>query len=211
MLIVVEGADGSGKDTIGKALAEALRAKLICFPQRHTPTGKLIDAYLHGKWTAAGPRVPVGCSALAFQALQVANRMEVMKELNGYASRADVHCVLVRYWQSGVVYGGYDGVDQEYLENLHSGMARAHHNILLDVSPEEALERRRLRDKAKGVDPEIYEGDKERVADLVRAYQQLWTKNLSKPGWHIVSACATPEEVLAEVLRCVLPSPVPLR
>lgn len=53
-LIVFEGCDRAGKTTQCKKLVERLKndnmkVKFMNFPNRETPTGKIIDAYLRNK------------------------------------------------------------------------------------------------------------------------------------------------------------------
>ncbi len=127
-----EGIDGSGKTTLAKAVAKEIGAKVISFPNYDSPTGRLIKAHLCKQWSCMwdpsvhGPDENLGTSAMVFQALNIANRMELMRHFGvAYHSHTD-HIVLVRYWRSGVVYGQMDGLDKGWLLDAHESMVRAH-------------------------------------------------------------------------------------
>ncbi len=203
MLIVLEGPDGSGKSELGKKLAKALHADLIEFPDDTAVTGPVIRQYLRGEWAmytrGNAMEVHAEVSALAFQSLQVANRMERMPRLEGAAGSPDTHMVLVRYWQSGWVYGSLDGLDSQWLFDVHASMARADLNILLDLRVEKSLERIGER----GEETERYEKREfmERVREL---YLNLWMGVPKRvggihPDWPIVDASDSREEVFAQV------------
>lgn len=192
MLIVLEGGDGCGKTTVAEELGKRLNAEVMPFPNDAGVTGPLIRAYLKRQWWVDGKKAVVDLfgkkpdaepfalhGALAFQALQVMNRMEYMGKLMDASldEPEGPRIILARYWQSGWVYGGLDGLDRDFLKHVHSTMAEPHLNILLDISADEAMRRRRARDGSMA--PERYEAARDFVGQVVDSYRTLWS---GQPG-----------------------------
>jgi len=168
MLVAIEGYDGSGKGVVASALSKILDCESIHFPNDEGYTGVMIRDYLSGRWEIASEdsnAKDLHRGALAFQSLQVANRMEVMPKI-----RSAKNLVLDRYWQSGVVYGKLDGLDPEWLHAVHEDMVKADVNILLDLDASAALERQ----SSRGQDPERYEAKLEVGERVVALYRDLW-------------------------------------
>jgi len=165
----------------------------------------LIRSYLRKEWCVTDAWSPYyGCDpipgdgysrelgadkeggALAFQALQIANRMELMPSLEA-ARRDGTNLILVRYWQSAWVYGQLDGLDPAWLIDVHRSMVQAGVNILLDAPAEECMRRRAARDGA--LTPERYEGKLDFTRKVVELYRKLWTKlHPAEERWRIVDA-----------------------
>lgn len=200
MIVCIEGGDGVGKTTQCKMLAERLKAKLWKFPNTSgdSPTGKLIYEHLKREWSAQLADEGLGSrdgmreaylNALVFQALQLANRMEVVNQLLDDASRG--HVVIDRYWPSGFAYGMADGLDGEYLIRLHRWLPQPDLFILLDGEPDLLLERR----------PEAsdrYEADQQYQGRVSRFYRQLWNQ-MGGPRWQVVNAAQPLETVTASI------------
>lgn len=197
MLIVIEGADGCGKTSVASAIAERYSARLIQFPNDLSVTGPMIRAYLKKEWwVERGTVHDSQMGALAFQALQVMNRMEVMSLLLD-ASLSDEEAprvVLARYWQSGWVYGQLDGLDAAFLEKVHETMAEPDLNILLNLSPEESMRRRAARDGA--LPPERYEGRLDFTKRVVDLYKRLWGEHEHSSRWRVVDAMQPLDSVI---------------
>lgn len=193
MLIVFEGVDGCGKTTAVRAAAEALgRCATIHFPDDTARTGPAIRSYLNRAWRCGSFSaegfdgiVSDERSALAFQALQLANRMERFGLLAAAAGSPTEHLVASRYWHSGVVYGSMDGLDPLWLEALHRHLPQADANVLLDLDESEAVRRRAVRD---GGDPgEIYEAPGE-VSHAAQLYRGLWDSRRSDGSYVTMDA-----------------------
>ena len=213
MLIVIEGADGCGKDTVADVVALGLQCSRLSFPNDGGYTGPLIREYLRGRWEVRS-RDPQGelhkddlASAMAFQALQIANRMEVMPrlldaELGGLQG---LTTVVSRYWQSGWVYGQLDGLDREWLERVHEGMAQPSVNVLLDADASVCLARRAARDGVKQA--ERYEGHLAFTERVVSLYRELWDLKQRGPEghrWVWIDARRPVWDVVGEVVDSVL-------
>jgi dTMP kinase len=198
MMICLEGIDGVGKSTQCRLLAERLKGKLWKFPNvtGGSPTGKLIYEHLKKEWWLDSKREPAQLAvdeALIFQALQVANRMEVANQILDDASRG--HVVFDRYWPSSYAYGSADGLDGEYLQRLHRWLPQPDLFILLDGDPALLGERR----PGEG---DRYEADQQYLQRVARFYRQLW-KQGSTPRWQMVDASQSLEAVTASIMGVV--------
>jgi len=168
-LFVLEGIDGCGKNTVAELLARRFGGKVLGFPAADTVTGFAIRQYLAGiEHEAHGP--------LAFQALQLVNRIEYFDTL----ANPPVPLVLVRYWQSGVVYGSMDGLDREFLIRIHEVLPQAHFNVLLDLPVTEADSR-----LAGRTTKEIYEVP-EKMQRAATLYRELWAEH--NHTWPVIDA-----------------------
>lgn len=216
MLVVIEGGDGSGKDTIAEKLGHVMNATVINFPNDDAVTGPMIRAYLRSEWWVAEPMMCAGervqseslhaemYSARAFQALNIANRMEMMPVIDEQLEDHE-NVVLVRYWQSGWVYGQLDGLEADWLRRTHLKMTHADLNILLDVAPETSMKRRAARDG--DLPPERYEGKAAFAHQVAELYRELWSDPVVREGfqgrWVVVDANQSIEDVWKDVLRAV--------
>lgn len=203
MFICIEGPDGSGKTSQSKALAEWMGAEWRCFPDRRTPIGKLIDWHLKGEWRASSPGSSLPMSdglldALMFQALQLANRAEVMPDILT-ALRSGKTVVCDRYWGSGFAYGAADGIDKDYLVQIHRMLPEPALNILIDVDVDTAISRMASRGAAK----ERYEGNREFMKTVADNYRDLWARKKGDPCWVVVDGTGTAPETLSALKRLV--------
>lgn len=191
MLICLEGIDACGKTTHARRLAARLRARVVHFPDYATPSGRLIRDNLAGSWRASeDPAV----NALVLQSLMLVNRMEAAPSLAADAGHAERHAVLARYWPSGVVYGGADGLDHEWLVRIHAYLPAADLWILLDVDASTSAERRPDRQ-------DRYERQPGLMADAARRYRDLWAENMVYHGlaWRVVDARGSRDQTAARV------------
>eukprot|EP00448_Togula_jolla_P003241 CAMPEP_0170603184 /NCGR_PEP_ID=MMETSP0224-20130122/18780_1 /TAXON_ID=285029 /ORGANISM="Togula jolla, Strain CCCM 725" /LENGTH=284 /DNA_ID=CAMNT_0010928055 /DNA_START=70 /DNA_END=924 /DNA_ORIENTATION=+ len=116
LFFVFEGLDRSGKSTQSKRLTERLAkdgpVKWMCFPNRGTTSGVLIDLYLRRK---------IGFNDKAIHQLFSANRWEetqqMLQELNNGTS-----LVCDRYAFSGVAYSTAKGLDFEWCQAPDVGL-----------------------------------------------------------------------------------------
>lgn len=199
MLICVEGPDGSGKTAVSKRVAERLGGGYLHFPRYGSPTGKVIKKYLSGERLKQGSVE----AALAFQALQVCNRLEVVNDLRVAVGSTTHHLVLDRYWPSGWVYGQLDGLETAWLDQVHRTLPSLDRAVLLDLPAEETVRRRVERDGATAERYEALPLDRHRrVRDL---YLRLWAR--SGPWWRIVDATESPDEVFDRTWRCLTEHP----
>jgi len=190
-LIVVEGCDNSGKTTLCNSLVSRLRhdgeqAENIRYPDRTTPVGKLLDAYLKRECEMEDHAVHL---------LFTANRWEtvprMMKALcDGTTLIAD------RYAYSGIAYSSAKiGVDRTWCETVERGVPRPDAVLFLDVSPDEVADRSIL------WAPERYE-----TTTVQRhVYSDLNVSCAVDPAtWHRIDAHQRPEVVLEQAHAIVV-------
>lgn len=203
--IVIEGPDGVGKSTHSKMLADRLDYRWQCFPDRTTPIGRLLDSYLKGRWRAFENATVLESkvdpfNGLIFQGLQLANRTEHLRRLRN-ASEKGLPLVLDRYWMSGYAYGKLDGLDPDWLIEVHQNLPPAHLNILIDVPEEISVERL----KARGASAERYE-NVDMIHQIRSNYLELWGKAASIHGsgrWVIVDGNKDKTSVQADIWTVV--------
>jgi thymidylate kinase len=213
-LVVFEGADAVGKFEMSTRLVDEInkmpgrKAKRIAFPRYETPVGKAILRHLKREIrvdvqfsdlaaaTLGGEKAPE--DALAFQCMMVADKyhaaVEIKKTLaDGY----DVVCD--RWWQSAYAFGSSDGLDKDWLVEIHQLLPQGDINILLDVSAEESARRRpTFRDR--------YEVDRQAQERIRAIYRDLWRVEIGmRPPesrqWVIIDAGQTRDEVFKEIVQ----------
>ncbi len=132
MLISISGIDCSGKTTLAKLLAERLRAYVLTFPDRSTPSGKAIDQAL---------RLEARLPPEALASLFAVNRLEKLPELRAASGSSSRHVVCCRYTPDAHAYGQLDGLDLVWLRTIDRGVPSPDLAVLLQVDPMVANER----------------------------------------------------------------------
>lgn len=216
--VAVEGPDGCGKTSQSKKLAEYLKAAWRRFPNRDTPIGKLIGDHLNHGWAATrGEQFPMSrnppgdkvmetvyrrddaLDALVFQALQTANRYEAREEF--VQTLKTQHIVCDRYWPSGYAYGKADGLNTDYLFQIHKGLLQPDLFILFDIDPEISF--KRIGERAAREGRDRYEGSLDFTRKVVENYRGLWERNFGDPRWVRIDANGTLEETWARLQATV--------
>lgn len=195
MFIVIEGADGVGKATQAKRLADRLGALLLSFPRYDTPVGKAILRHLRGEIVLAEatvgtrPRAPE--DAVAFQCMTLADKYDAASAIVAALQQGrDVVCD--RWTPSALVYGFADGLDPEWLRSVHSRLPVPDLNILLDLEAEDSLKRRpELRDR--------YEKDGHLQVRVRAIYRTLWLAHGGDPAWASIDGTGPVNEVGARI------------
>ncbi|KAI0761825.1 thymidylate kinase [Trametes elegans] len=138
-LIVVEGLDRSGKSTQTSLLEQRFKdagrpVRLVKFPDRTTPIGKMIDSYL---------RSQSEMDDHAIHLLFSANRWElapsIIESLN-----AGTTVICDRYAFSGIAFSAAKNkpdMSYEWCRSPDIGLPAPDLTLFLDVSPEKARER----------------------------------------------------------------------
>ena len=188
VLIAFEGLDQSGKQTQAELLRDRLKAdghksRLVSFPDYGTSIGEEIARALQGE-REYGPDV--------MQLLYVANRYERKPDLQRWL---DGGLILVsdRYQASSVAYGAAFGLDAAWLTEMQRFLPAAALTILLDISPETAVQR-------KSVDRDAFERDLALLGRVRDAYQTL----AADPSWVRIDGERSKEAIAVDVFTAVI-------
>lgn len=200
-IIAIEGGDAVGKYTQTNLLyAEVLKkyredeCKLFRFPNYESITGKAILALLKEEWDTTDPTV----RALVLQSLQTTNRYEMAWDLIGYRWSKLRHAILDRYWASGVVYGEADGLDFDYLVELHRCLPAADLWILIDLPAEMSSVRRpERRDEYERRDGFMHKV-RDNYLKLFRARSAMFAGE-----WHIVDGTKSEADIHNDIMKLV--------
>ncbi len=183
MLIAIEGLDQSGKATQAQLLRDQLRqggtrARLVSFPDYGTSIGEEIARALQGE-REYGPEV--------MQLLYIANRYERKADLERWLD-GGLAVVCDRYVASSVAYGEAQGLDVDWLIQTQRLLPASDLTILLDISPQLAVER-----KATGRDR--YERD----LSLLGRVRVSYLRQAEQAGWVRVDGDRGKADVAAEI------------
>jgi dTMP kinase len=183
-IIVIEGTDKAGKTTQSRMLQEAIKALgkicvVIDFPDYTTPIGLEIRAFLDGRRD-----YPAETKHLLFSA----NRWEKKKEIESMVENGTI-VVMNRYWQSNLIYGVSNGMDESWLLKLDKGLPKEDMVLLLLVNPATSKSRAEVLD--------AFEGDAKLAAAAYKNYQ----KYARKFGWKVLDGSRSKEQVHQEILK----------
>ena len=189
MLIAFEGLDQSGKETQARLLAqwvseESFVAEIISFPNYDTPIGRLIAHDLDHNSLPIRPD--------AMQALYIANRLEVLSEIEA-KSRLNQVLICDRYKASSIAYGEAQDLSSIWLEAAQMPLPEPDLTLLLDISPRTALKR-------KATDRDRYERDLDLLERVRRSYIGQAKRN---DGWVIIDGDRSVEVVHQCVIDAV--------
>nr|CCA21950.1 thymidylate kinase putative [Albugo laibachii Nc14] len=199
VFILIEGLDCCGKTTQTKLLHEALTkmssaAELLRFPDRTTPTGKLIDAYLTSKDEQVNDR--------AIHLLFTANRWEAAEKIEAILNSGK-NIVMDRYAYSGAVFSASkSGMDMNWCWQPEIGLPRPDAVIFLDLPVDSASKR-------EDYGAERYENVEfqEKVRLNFHKLIELDHSQKDESRWHFIDANDTIEKVQARVFevaqRCI--------
>jgi len=184
LLIAFEGLDQSGKQTQAELLRDRLKqsgrkARLVSFPDYGTSIGEEIARALAGE-REYGPDV--------MQLLYVANRYERKDDLKRWL---DGGLILVcdRYMASSVAYGEAFGLDPAWLIDMQKYLPQPALTILLDITPETAVQR-------KAVDRDRYERDLELLARVRESYH----RQAAEQNWLVLDGVQSKEAIATDVI-----------
>lgn len=189
MIVVVEGGDACGKNTLcqslhlwGKTVFSEVRT--YSFPQYDRPFGKIIK-----EWLVSGRAKE---EKLAFQAMMTTDRYSVASEIAYGGKDINTLIIIDRWWQSSYVYGVAQGLDPNLIDWISSRLPKVDLNILLDLPASIASERRpEKRDS--------YEKDFGLMQQVEWGYRTLWHNKQSYGNWFNIDARKSAEAVLKEV------------
>lgn len=202
--VAIEGIDGAGTTTQANRLAAALRQKGLPVRTTHEPTdgpiGVLIRQVLNGRVVVPGP---TGGSSLGWSTMALlfaADRLDHLQAEVIPNLLDGVTVITDRYDASSIAYQGVvsgDAAVTEWIRVINGRARRPDLTIILDVSPDVALERRR----ARGLTPDLFEEE-----DLQRQLAEFYaTIERHLPGDRLVhlDGNLSPDAVHAGVLEAV--------
>jgi dTMP kinase len=186
-LIAIEGLDQSGKQTQAERLRDNLKqsgwkARLVSFPDYGTSIGEEIARALTGE-REYGPDV--------MQLLYTANRYERKGDLLRWLE-GGLMLVCDRYTASSIAYGEAQGLDPAWLTGLQRFLPDASLTILLDISPETAVQR-------KAVGRDRYERD----LALQHLVRESYQRQAVASGWVVIDGGRSKDVIAAEVFSVV--------
>lgn len=208
--IVIEGIDRSGKSTQTRMLVDKLTkcglpTEMFSFPNYGSLTGKFISEHLHNKVFLLEDNLTHGRrsvhDALVFQCAQTCDKYAMVSKIMTVLREGNT-VVCDRWWPSALIYGFDDGLDLQWLKDVHSCLPQADLNLLLDLSADEAVTRTGTSD----VFLDRYDRDLLKQRRLRDSYLQLWEdqgKIQGQEAWKVLTVNATPEEVHEHIVTCV--------
>ena len=183
-IIVLEGTDKAGKTTQSRMLQEALKAHgkicvVIDFPDYTTPIGMEIRAFLDSKRDY---------SSQVKHLLFSANRWEKKKEIESMVENGTI-VIMNRYYQSNLVYGVSNGMDEAWLMHLDKGLPKEDMTIVLLVNPATSKKRAEVQD--------AFETDEKLAAAAYKNYN----KYARKFEWKVLDGSKSKEQLHQEILK----------
>ncbi len=187
LFIVIEGIDGSGKDTHLKSLSNELRERGFNVVETAEPSRDQVGAFLKRYAKRKGRRLPAETEAL----LYAADRYEHIKNVIVPALTRGRIVISIRYFYSTLAYQGAAGVDLDWIREMNKFALKPDLTILLDILPEYSLHRLKRRRT-------IFES-----ADYLRRVREIYLKLAERGELVRVDADRPRRVVQAEVLSLV--------
>lgn len=181
--ILFEGCDGTGKTTQARLLAESnllTPIEQMCFPNRTTEIGKMIDQYL---------KKSSDLNDQAIHLLFSANRWELAEKIKSLLNNG-TSIICDRYWYSGVAYTAAKGISIEWCKQPDVGIPEPDLVIFFDANVETLLSRR-------GFGEERYE-----KVEFQKKVRDNFLK-LKGDNWVVIDATKPIDEVTNEVQKVV--------
>jgi len=173
MFIAIEGIDGSGKTTQSKLLARSLKKQGHDVLRTREPTQDNIGVLIRGILKSHAEIDP---KALTY--LFLADRIEHAKEIQQAIEEGKV-VICDRYMLSTLAYQSAQGLDLNWLKDLHKDILKPDLTFLLDVDPRISMER--LRSEEKFEKTEFQERARQAYLSLANEYENVHILHTSDP------------------------------
>lgn len=189
--IIIEGIDGSGKDTQAELLADGLERRGRKTLLTGSPTKWYREQPAVASFIESG-KTPLSQNTLA--AIGAADRMMQIDQEILPAMRQGIDVICVRYVYSAYGYFLKRGADIQYVEALNSLALVPTHGLLLTLDSQDAVER------VKGRDGDTsFEERAGYLADVQTEMVRRWPRH-----YLTVGATLPREEIAATMLSYVL-------
>eukprot|EP01117_Protostelium_nocturnum_P001183 TRINITY_DN11502_c0_g1_i1.p1 TRINITY_DN11502_c0_g1~~TRINITY_DN11502_c0_g1_i1.p1 ORF type:complete len:236 (-),score=92.98 TRINITY_DN11502_c0_g1_i1:18-653(-) len=184
-LILFEGIDRCGKSTQVQHLYDNLKnnskkVALMRFPDRTTPIGQKINAYLTDKTVQIEDHV----IHLLFSANRWEARNQIVETLNSGTS-----IVMDRYAYSGVAFTNAKGLDLQWCKNPDVGLPAPDAVIYLQISIEDAQKRGN------------YGEERYETVEFQRKVKKIFEEQLKDETWKVLDANQSKEELQKQILQ----------
>lgn len=190
LFIVLEGPDASGKSTQLGLLSQALRERGIPVVTTREPGGTALGQRLREILLSPQARM----RPLTELLLMVADRHEHVEEVIKPALGEGKWVLCSRYTLSSLAYQGRGrGLDLDLVRQLNAlatGGLEPDYVFLLDLPPQVALERTRLRDRFEGEGLSFFTQVRVAYLEFIRAI----------PRGYVIDATMPPPQVTREIL-----------
>ncbi|MBA7483902.1 dTMP kinase [archaeon] len=187
LFIVLEGIDGSGKDTHIKFLAKELRELGYAVVETAEPSRDRVGTFLKRYAKRKEERLPAESEAL----LYASDRFDHVKNVIKPALRRDQIVISARYYYSSMAYQGAVGVDLNWIKEMNRFALKPDLAVLLDILPEYSLHRLKRRRS-------IYED-----SDYLRKVRDIYIKLVNEGELVKVDADRPKRVVQGELLSMI--------
>lgn len=175
-IITLEGADGTGKDTVTDILQiKYPNSYVVRFPDRTNITGNVLNRILKKEIPFPYP--------LAFQSLMMTNKVETLINIDNNKCIKPKLFFFCRYYESAMVYGLNDSIPADLSYIINSVLPKSEMTFVLDG-------------KKYRTDNEYYEQTDVQI-NLTRNYRILSRAY----NWNIVNNERTPDEIADDILE----------
>lgn len=175
-IITLEGADGTGKDTVTDILQiKYPNSYVVRFPDRTNITGNVLNRILKKEIPFPHP--------LAFQSLMMTNKVETLINIDNNKCIKPKLFFFCRYYESAMVYGLNDSIPADLSYIINSVLPKSEMTFVLDG-------------KKYRTDNEYYEQTDVQI-NLTRNYRILSREY----NWNIVNNERTPDEIADDILE----------
>lgn len=139
--IVLEGIDGSGKDTHIKFLVEEMRQRGYKVVETAEPSRNRVGTFLKRYQMRDEKRLPAEAEVL----LYAADRFDHLKTVIEPALRRGDIVISNRYFYSSLAYQGSVDIDLDWIREMNVFARKPDLAVLLDILPEYSLQRLKRR------------------------------------------------------------------
>ncbi len=145
VLIAIEGIDGSGKTSVAKRITKWLMENNIKAVYTSEPSKSPIGLLIKEKIISAPMRRDARIEALLFAADRL---WHVIYEIIPYLEEGTV-VIADRYYFSSIAYQGALGAPIEWIKELNKFAPEPELSIYIDITPQEAIRRKRKQGDVK--------------------------------------------------------------